>query len=213
MPPSPAPNTCVAFLVRHGATANNVADPPRLQGCRVDPGLSDAGREQAGRAAELLAAYPLAAIYSSPLSRAMETAVCIAKPHALAVREVAELREVDVGRWENRSWVEIETTEPEAHRRFMEDASTYGYPEGENMTEVLARVGPAMESLLRAHGGQQIAIVGHNVVNRVFLAHVLGVPLSQARRITHDNCGVSVVRYREGGLRLLTLNATFHLDR
>jgi broad specificity phosphatase PhoE len=55
-------------------------------------------------------------------------------------------------------------------------------------------------------------VVGHNVVNRVFLAHLLGTPLSKARRVSHDNCGVSIVRYRDSGMRVITLNSNFHLQ-
>jgi broad specificity phosphatase PhoE len=214
MPPSPASNTCLAFLVRHGATENNLADPPLLQGRAVDFGLSAAGFRQADQAADLLAQLNVAAIYSSPLRRARETADRIAKRHDCKLELVNELQEVDVGRWESRSWAEIAETEPEDHRRFLEDASVFGYPEGENMNQVLARVLPTIERLMREHLGQRIVIIGHNVVNRVFLAHVLGVPLAKARRVSHNNCGVSVVRYRDEdqNLRLLTLNATFHLE-
>lgn len=208
----PDPESCIAYLIRHGATDNNIAHPPRLQGRGVDLGLSDQGHGQAERAARFLAEQPIAAVYSSPLLRAMETAEQIARCHQLSVIPIEALCEVDVGRWEGRSWEEIARTEPEAHRRFMEDAAEFGYPEGENMDEVLARVAPAFQHVFEAHLGEQVVVVGHNVVNRVFLAHVLGVPLAKARRVSHHNCGISILRYRDrDGVRLLTLNATFHL--
>ena len=158
-----------------------------------------------------MANVSLAAIYSSPLLRALQTAERIARPHGLVVKQIAALHEADVGRWESRSWLEIEQTEPEAHRQFMADGATFGYPGGENMVQLLDRIGGVMEQLMRAHLGQRIAVVGHNVTHRVFVASLLGIPLKDARRVTHDNCGVSVVNYREGNLRLVTLNSNFHL--
>jgi broad specificity phosphatase PhoE len=211
MPPSPAQDSCVAFLIRHGATDNNVAHPPLLQGCATDCELSAVGREQAARAAQFLAPCPLAAVYSSPLLRAVQTAEQIAHLQQLAVQPVPALREVDVGNWEGRSWEEIARTEPATYRQFLDDAERFGYPGGENMLEVLARIAPQMEQLMRGHLGQRIVIVGHNVTHRVFVAHVLGVPLRLARRVTHHNCGVSIVEYRAGHTRLVTLNTNFHL--
>jgi len=211
MPPSPALDHCTLFLVRHGATENNLADPPRLQGQRADVGLSDEGRQQAAQTARLLATQPLAAVFSSPLRRAVETAEQIAGPHRLLVEPVEALKEVDVGRWENRTWVEISQAEPDAYRRFLDDPATFGYPEGENHTQVFERVAPAMEQLMDAHLGKKIVVVGHNVVGRVFLAGLLGVPLSGARRVSHSNGGISVLQRRGGQTTLLTLNSTFHL--
>ncbi len=211
MPPSPAADACLLYLVRHGATDNNLADPPLLQGQAVDAGLSAEGLRQAARTAELLSRLALTAVYSSPLRRAQETARAIAQPHGLTVSTVIDLTEADVGQWERRSWVEIAQSEPAEYRRFMEDPATYGYRGGENLTQVHHRVQPVLERLLADNLGGQIAVVGHNVVNRVFLSQVIGLPLSQARSVNQDNCGVTVARYRHGAVKLLTLNAAFHL--
>jgi broad specificity phosphatase PhoE len=211
-PEAPHPDTCIAFLVRHGATDNNVAHPPVLQGSRTDIDLSHTGRHEAARVGSLLSRYPLAAVYSSPLRRAVQTAEQIALPHSLLVQRVELLREADIGRWEGMSWEEVARTEPELLSRFQEDSGRFGYPEGENMEQVLRRIAPEMDQLFSRHAGQYIAIVGHNVTHRVFVCSVLGLPLAKSRQITHANCGVSVVKYRAGRAHLITLNAGFHLD-
>lgn len=211
MLPSPAPDSCIAFLVRHGATENNVADPPLLQGCGNDLGLSEEGLHQAEQVGELLASLPMSCVYSSPLLRAMQTAEPIARRHGLAVTTIDRLHEVDVGRWEGRSWEEIQRTEPDAYSKFIEDASLFGYPGGENMVQLLERIVSVLEQLMKSHLQQRIAIVGHNVTHRVLVAHLLGIPLKHARRVTHANGGVSVVQYQSGTMRLVTLNSAFHL--
>jgi broad specificity phosphatase PhoE len=199
------------FLVRHAATANNVARPPRIQGRGHDDGLSEEGREQAHRTAGFLADQPITHAFCSPLLRAVQTASIIATPHGLEPIHVAPLHEVDVGRWEGRSWVDIEREEPEAYQRFVTDPSQHGYAGGENLGQVRDRVMPAIEQLLATHLGQIILVVGHNVVNRVLLATLLQIPLARARGVDQDNCGVNVIRYRHAQMKVLTVNAAFHL--
>ncbi len=108
--------------------------------------------------------------------------------------------------------MEIEREEPEAYAQFVADPATHGYAGGENLQQVLDRVLPALQQLMRENLGKVILAVGHNVVNRVLLAHMLSVPLAKARSIDQDNCGVNVIRYRQEQLKVLTTNAAFHLQ-
>lgn len=211
MPPTRSPDSCILFMVRHGATDNNLANPPLLQG-RADVPLSAMGRRQAERTGELLARQTIQRVYSSPLLRARQTADAIAGPHQLQVEVVDAIEEIDVGDWEGRSWKEIEISEPDRYRQFMADPATTGYAGGENVTQLYQRVHPAMRQLLADNLGNQIVVVGHNLVNRAFLAPLIGLPLAQVRRMNQDNCGVSVARYRDGEIKLLTMNSVFHLD-
>ena len=112
----PAPDTCLLYLLRHGATINNTADPPILQGCKADPPLSGEGLAQAHAAARLLSSRQIGAVYCTPLLRSRQTAEPIAAVHALRVEEVPDLTECDVGLWEGRSWVEIEQSEDDGRR-------------------------------------------------------------------------------------------------
>jgi broad specificity phosphatase PhoE len=116
------------FLVRHAATLNNLAQPPKIQGFGEDTPLSDEGRQQAARTARFLSDQPISVAWSSPLARAMETAQIIAQSHDVALRPIEALHEVNVGRWEGRSWVDIEREEPERYRQFITDPATHGYP-------------------------------------------------------------------------------------
>lgn len=211
MPPTTAPDSCILFLVRHGATDNNLANPPLLQG-RADVPLSAAGHRQAASTGRLLAGREIRRVYSSPLLRARQTAEAIAKPHQVAVETVDAIQEIDVGQWEGRSWQEIATSEPQRYQQFMANPAEHGYAGGENVTDLFRRVQPAMEELLAANLGSQIVVVGHNLVNRTFLSQLIGLPLAQVRIVNQDNCGVSVARYRGGQIKLLSMNSVFHLD-
>jgi alpha-ribazole phosphatase len=197
--------------VRHGATSNNLRKPSRLQGRRENPPLSEQGYRQAEQTGQLMADYPLTTVYSSPLLRAIETARAIAQPHGLHVQTVEALTEVDVGEWDGRDWGEIERDDAEAYRLFMADPATHGYLGGETFQQVQDRVAPAFESLMARHIGQCIAVAAHNIVNRTYLARLLDIPTRHARLISQHNCGVNVIRHRQGKATLRTCNSAFHL--
>lgn len=207
-PPSPA----LAYLVRHGATANNTLRPPRLQGRGLDCAISDVGQQQAHRTAARLAPLPFARVVSSPMLRARQTAEAIAALHGLTVEVVPELVEVDVGRWEGLTWAEAERIDPAAYRGFTTDPGMNPYSGGENLSHVLARVRPVVERLLGESAGQLVAIVAHNVVNRVYLADLLAVPLAEYRRIAQNNCCINILQHAAGQTRLVTMNAVDHLE-
>jgi broad specificity phosphatase PhoE len=202
----------VLYLVRHGATEANLAQPPRLQGCRHNAPLSRVGIRQAEATRDFLAVRSIDHCYCSPLLRAVQTATIVAAPHGLAAQILPALTECDVGRWEGLDWQSIRYLDAEAYQRFMNNPAEFGYPGGESFADVYRRAAPALEELLQAHAGQSILIVSHNVVNRTYLAGVLGLTVSQARQVILDNCGISVV-VREGEkTRVNTLNAAFHLQ-
>ncbi len=212
MPPSPAPDTCWLYLVRHAATDNNRARPPRLQGRRTDPGLSDEGHQQAQRTGLALRDQPVGAVYSSPLLRARQTAEAIARAYGLPVQIVEDLIEVDVGQWECRDWEEIERTDREAYQLFRADAGVHPYLGGENLSTVQARVVPALKRLMCENLGRLVVAVGHNCVNRAYLAHLLKMPLAHYRSIPQDNCGLNLLRYRRDRVKLVTVNEVTHVD-
>jgi broad specificity phosphatase PhoE len=199
------------FVLRHGATPPNLEQPYRLQGRGLDEALAPQGIEQAQHTRQALATQPLRAIYSSPLRRARQTAEIIAAGRDVPVHLVTELQEGDVGRWEGRSWEDIQAKDRDAYDQFMADPGKYGYPEGETFAEVAARVSPTFDIILRRHEGQTVLVVSHQIVCRVYLAGLLGLSPSQARRVRLANGGLSVVRLEGGKPHLWTLNSTLHL--
>lgn len=209
---SPTAETTFLYLVRHGATDANNQRPPLLQGRGIDKPLNAAGRHQAAAVASFLSNVKLGCVYSSPLVRAMQTAGAIAARHTLAVRAVDEIAECDVGRWEGLDWGSIERRYPEAYAAFTDNPADVAYLDGESYGDVLRRTAPALTSLLRRHVGQAIAVVAHNVVNRVYLANLLGLDLPKAKDLRQANCCVNVVRYHDNATTLVTMNAEFHLE-
>ncbi len=199
------------YLIRHGATEANLARPARLQGRRHNPPLARLGVRQAEMTRDLLAVRPIDFCFCSPLLRAAETAGIIAAPHGLTPWPVEGLTECDVGNWEGLDWESIRRRDAEAYERFLATPGQFGYPGGESFGEVYQRARAVMEELLTVHEGESLLVVAHHVVNRTYLAGLLGLTPDQARQVTLDNCGISVV-VRDGAATTVSmLNASFHL--
>jgi broad specificity phosphatase PhoE len=200
------------YLIRHGATEANLARPARLQGRRYNPPLAPLGVRQAEATRDFLAIRPIDHCYSSPLLRAVQTAAIVTAPHGLSPQTMEPLTECDVGQWEGLDWQTIRYHDADSYHRFMANPSRHGYPGGESFSDVHQRAAATLEELLNRHAGGSLLVVAHHVVNRTYLAGLLGLPLDQARQVVLDNCGISVV-IREGDKTTVsTLNAAFHLQ-
>ncbi len=165
------------LLVRHGQTDWNAA--ARIQGASDVP-LNAAGRAQAAQLARTLASGERAeAIYSSPLSRAMETAEIIGSALGLAVIPAAELTELSFGDWEGCSWAEIGERWPREFAAYAADRRNYAPPHGESYAGMLSRARPFVESLRRAPGGPALC-VAHSAVIRGLLAEEQGLGVGES---------------------------------
>jgi probable phosphoglycerate mutase len=165
------PEVTRVLLVRHGATQLSAED--RFSG-EVGVDLSEEGRAQVRRLAERLAREKLVAVYSSPLSRTVETAELLAAPHRLAVERRADLREISHGRWEGLTRREVEAQFAEEYAAWELDPFTVAPLGGESGLTVLARALPALRDLVVAHPGRTVLVVSHKATIRILLSSLLG---------------------------------------
>jgi broad specificity phosphatase PhoE len=164
------------LLARHGETDWN--RDKRFQG-HADPPLNEAGREQARELAAALAADDLAAVYSSPLRRAFETAEIVAAPHGLKPVRIDALREVDVGSWQGLTRTEVEERFPEQFARWLQHEQ--GWQDGESYEEMGHRVVTGLLELAQAHAGERILAVTHGGPIRAAFAFADRISHAQAR--------------------------------
>jgi probable phosphoglycerate mutase len=165
------------ILARHGETDWNLEQ--RWQGHEDRP-LNETGRGQAQRLAEELATEPIAAVYTSDLSRARETAEIVARSHGVPVRPLAALREIDVGEWGGLTWPELEARYPEGVLRHRETGR--GWERGEAFDVMAERVVRAVREIAGDHPGETVLVVGHGGTIRSVLAHADGVDVAESRR-------------------------------
>lgn len=178
-------------LVRHGEPEESVRG--RCYG-RLDVGLSAKGREQVRRIRHLLSDVPLAAVYSSPRRRAIESARLLTTRRArVAVDE--RLREIDFGIFEGLTYDDIARRFPEQYEEWMNHPTGVAFPGGDTFAAMAARVRDAFNDLRRAHAGQVIVVVSHGGVNRVALATALDLDLSRIFRLDQAYACVNVVDY------------------
>jgi broad specificity phosphatase PhoE len=169
------------------------------------------GIHQARCVGRALRPYLLSGVYCSPLKRARETAQLIGAELDTPVEVIEALSEIDTGLWTGFTWEQVGERWPEESRAFHEDPGTHGYLGGETLAQVHNRVLPVVQGLVTRHQGETFLIVSHGVVNRVLLAHWLGVPLRHARQLPQDNAGINVVEFRNGVPSVRTVNAVAHL--
>ncbi len=195
-------------LVRHGETEFNREGVFRG---RIDVGLNDTGRDQAVAAAAALAAKPLAAVYSSPLSRALDTARPIAGRHGLEPVIDEAFHNIDLGEWQGAKKDVVRLEQPEAWVLWTTEPERLRIPGGETLAELRARAFPKFEELAERHDGERIAIVSHRSVIRVLAGAVLGMTEGYFWRFYMDNAGYSVLKRNGTGYVIVQWNENCHL--
>lgn len=197
------------ILVRHGQTRHN-ADG-RVQG-RADIPLSDVGQRQAAALAAVLAAEPIAAVVSSPLRRARDTAAAIAAAHGLAVLVEPELVEMDVGVMEGLSGAQMRSQYPDVLKRWLEPGGTaVPLPGGESLAAVQERAWQAVSRLRERFPDGTVVAVTHNFVIAGIVCRALGLPLDAFRRFRIDLASRTTVEIGPERCLVLHLNDICHL--
>ena len=183
---------CRILLFRHGETANS------KEVCfngHYDVGLSKRGQKQFQHWADILKQETFNAVYSSDLQRTRNSAQFIGQQHGLEPVSYFELRELSFGTWEGMSVAEVERTYPGQMKERMESVATFQADGGETYSQLQARVIPKFEEIVSRHPNEKIAMVCHGGVNRVILAHLLGIPIDKIFRIHQDYAALNVIQY------------------
>lgn len=207
------PAATLVLFVRHGTTATTgKVLPGRAPGLLLSP----AGEAEAAVTAERVAAMsrangslPFAAVYSSPMERARQTATPLARALGLRVRTEAGLNECDFGDWTGRRLRELrKLPEWEAVQRH---PSGFRFPGGESFTEMQARITGAVARLCERHPGSTVVVVSHADPIKAAVAAAAGTSLDLFQRIVISPCSVSVVSYAAAGPTVLAVNSTSDL--
>lgn len=194
------------LLVRH---AVNDWVGERLAGWTPGVHLNEEGRAQASDLARRLAEAPLAAVYSSPLERTLETAQALAGPHGLEVQVREGLGEVRYGEWTGRSLEELRKEELWPVVQVYPGGARF--PGGESMRESQARIVAEIDGIRDAHPGQTVVVVSHSDPIKMAVAHYAGVPLDLFQRLSVSPASVTAFTFTRFGPRLLCLNHTASL--
>jgi probable phosphoglycerate mutase len=201
------------ILVRHGETSDN--RDGIFQG-QAGASLDDVGRAQADRVAARLAAVPIAAVYTSDLLRARQTAEAIGGRVGRVPLDDADLREVFLGAWQGLTHGEIAERFPDEWVAWKAGAGDLRRGGGETYGELALRMDRALGRIGAAHLGETVVVVSHGAALKTFAGHVLGMGPGSGiwLRSFHvmGNTAVSVVERSEGGaFQIVVWNDSAHL--
>lgn len=198
------------YLIRHAQAEGNLAQ--RFQG-RTDTPLTDLGQKQAVAVAGRLSALPLDAVYTSPLTRAKQTAQAIAKFHHRVPIEMPGLIEIDGGPMEDRPFSEILAEYPKEFHQFDKEPHLFeGIEGGESIVSVYTRMVRAIGEIADRHPDETVAVVSHGCAIRCYLCFARAYPLEQLGSVEWGrNTGVTHVVYTGKKILLLRANDVSHL--
>lgn len=191
------------LLIRHALTDTA---GKRLSGRMAGVHLNDTGRKQSQELAEGLAGLPVAAIYSSPLERALETAEPIAASHHLSCNPSDDFLEIDFGKWTNCLIEDLK--DDTQFRLFNTFRSGTRIPGGELMPEAQLRMVRGLERLHSRHPRETVLVISHADPIKSAIAYYAGIHLDFMHRIEISPASVSVLELYNDNARILLMNYT-----
>jgi broad specificity phosphatase PhoE len=199
------------LLARHGETIYNVEG--RWQG-QSDSPLTERGRAQARELGRALADEPVAAVYSSDLGRAADTAAEVAAVHDLEVVPDTRLREINTGEWTGLGRQQIDALWPGGLRAWASSPSRFLMPGGESIFAAQERSLAFFAERMPVHLGQTVVVISHGAVGQTILVEAMGRGVEDLwlkERV--DNCQISRLEWTpERGLELIELADVRHLE-
>ncbi|MBR3894998.1 MAG: histidine phosphatase family protein [Clostridia bacterium] len=190
------------IVVRHGQSVSNLQK--RFTG-QHETVLTDLGHLQAENTARFLKDYPIDRIYSSDLTRAMETAQHTAKYLGMEIIPDKGFREINAGLWEGMEYQAIRSTYPEDYEVWLTDLGRAHPTGGESVLQLAARIYYATDRVLTENRGKTVAIFTHATPLRMLGCRWHGLAPEDAMKINGcANASVSIAEYEnDGSFRLV----------
>ena len=196
------------ILVRHGQTPWN---KDKIFRGTVDIPLNDQGREEAELDGEWLQKETIHAAYSSPLSRARDTAQAICRHHKLQAVDLPGLADINYGEWQGLPLTEVKEVYADLYRQWETAPHTVRFPKGETLEEVRVRAWAAVEEVVQRHPGKVVLLAAHRAVNKVLIARFIGIEDNNFWRIGQDTTAINRFNRVGDTWHLMGLNDACHL--
>ena len=196
------------FLVRHGRTGWN---KEQIFRGHKDVPLDAVGREEARLVGERLRGEGIKAVFSSPLSRAKETAEAVARFHNVKVQVLEGLNDLNFGEWEGLSRQEVQERYPDLYGQWQGEPHQVIFPGGEGLDAVKSRAMEVVKTIIDRHAEEAVALVSHRVVLKVLICDLLGLENSHFWNIAQDTTAINCFKHHNGTWICTFLNDTCHL--
>lgn len=197
------------IIIRHAEAAGN---SERFFQGHADGQISEKGRAQLERLAERFKDIHFDVLYSSHLSRAVDTAEAVNKYHGLERQDNDGFIEINGGKWEGVKWADLPSRWPVRALMWRKYPWLYHAPGGESMRQVYNRVSGAALKTAKKHEGQTVAIVSHGCAIRNLLCWAKGLPVRRIDEIGWcDNTGISIIEIENGKPTVISERDSSHL--
>jgi broad specificity phosphatase PhoE len=197
------------FLVRHGECEGNIKGMFRG---RADFSLNKRGLIQAQDLARELKSFPLKHIYTSPLSRARQTAEAIGQQCGIEVQVEEQFNNIELGSWEGRFMKEIAELYPKEWELWIHNPEKLRVKNMETLYDVQKRTKTCLDNLASKHDGETLAVVSHRAVLKPLISACLNIASPYFWKIHLDTASYSLLSYKDGrGYCMMQLNQTKHL--
>ena len=188
-------------MCRHGETVAKGT----YTGTR-DVSLSDEGKKQVCKLSELLSHYQIDICYSSPLKRCIQTHVVLGGDYQMIINE--QLREVDFGRWEGKTFQQIYVEDRELVDDWIANDLEFTFPDGESIEHFISRLRLFHKKLI-SDPHQNILIISHGGVIRFLICLLLDIPLKFYHKLDIKESGLAVIHGLSDDYWLCSLNNAF----
>lgn len=201
------------YLIRHAEAEGNLYR--RVHG-QYDSLVTDNGYRQIKALEQRFRDVKVDAVYSSDLFRTMTTARAVYVPKGLPLRTRADLRELSMGEWEDRSWAGVDRTDHPMMRLFADSSPDFLAPGGETYEEIRRRGTAAILDIASRHDGQTVAVFAHGTIIRHVLAQFRGIGLGReemAKTQHSDNTAVTKLEIENGQVTVVYSDDNSHLSQ
>lgn len=197
------------YIVRHAEAEGNLYR--RIHG-QYDSIITETGLLQIDRLRKRFEDIEISQVYSSDMLRTQSTAKAISVPKSIEVVKRPELREVNMGVWEDMTWGDVALRWPGMLTNFNSDPERWSVPKSESQAAVVRRMTGVIKELAARHDGQSIAVVSHGSATRALFAHLLKVPSVDIASVgMSDNTAVSMLNVEDGKIEIDYKNDNSHL--
>jgi broad specificity phosphatase PhoE len=198
------------ILVRHGHVEG--IDPPRFRG-RQDLPLTERGKAEALAVARRIGRkWRPACVYTSPLSRCVQTGAAIADACGIQSRAIEQLNDLHYGNWQMKTYEEMAASEPHLYASWFANPHLVRFPGGESLQDLASRSADALRIALARHPDQTVVMVAHDSVNRALLVQLADIPISSYWILAQDPCCINEIDIVAARIQIRSVNDTSHLD-
>ncbi len=196
------------YLVRHGELVTS--KEWRYVG-QMDVELNETGKKQIQNLFSRLSSEQIEMIFSSDLTRTIESAEIIGNKLEIINEPISELREINLGVWEGLTLEEIEESFPEDLVKRSEDIKDFRIINGESFSDVKKRVIPKLKDIIEGNVSKRILVIAHGGVNRIIIADALGLDINNIPRLEQNYACLNIIDYYKSGPVVRLINETLPL--